>query len=147
MEIIAESPDSGTAVSHGVCDDCMRTIVNDDGTSLQSVIGVWAATDPARAAAALAAAPDLGQETGAYSTLAMQWAGKDVQAALGWAQGLAEGQGRQQAFAMIVSRWSQQDLGAARDWAFGLPAGPVRDQALPTITAQWANQDPRAAAM
>ncbi len=106
----------------------------------------WADFDPP---AALALALDLKLDplSGALlPNLAQQWAARDFSAALVWAEGLPEGELRDQVYSRLTYERARKDpVGAARLLAGIRPVGTEREEATLTVVHAWAMRDPAGA--
>jgi hypothetical protein len=81
----------------------------------------------------------------ATTQLAGSWAGTDPQAALKWASGLPEKEGRDNALASVTASWAANDPHEAARWVDTLPAGGSRDRASGTLVSALARSEPETA--
>ncbi len=110
--------------------------------TLASVILQMARSDPARA---VEAARQYSLNDGAYDvlpSLAVQWADKDLTAALAWAESLPTGDQRNEIMARMAFVESQSAPATAGARVLTeLPPGPVQEEAVMTVIHQWSLKD------
>lgn len=110
-------------------------------TTLANVILQMASSDPAQAIeAARQYLSDKGEDL--LPSLAVQWADKDLTAALAWAESLPAGDQRNELMARIAFVESQSAPAAAGARVLAeLPPGPVQEEAVLTVIHQWSLKD------
>lgn len=109
---------------------------------IKALVETAVADDPAQVAAWAAELSDPPLRDTACTTIAMEWARKDLSAALAWAQELP-GASRAVAFEGLAWTWAQRDPKAVYEWAIGITEADVRSQVLVKIAKMIAVQDPQ----
>ncbi len=112
---------------------------------LGDLVGVWAETDPAEAAAYIAS---LGEAATSQqkAALARSWASTDPAAAAAWLDSLDPADpavGR--AARDLVREWARYDLNASAEWLNSRPASPEMDRAIASYTYHAVQEDPASA--
>ena len=80
----------------------------------------------------------------ALSSIAAQWATKDVNGALAWAQGLPESSAKRNAVRTVLGELANQDPQAAAQFALNL-TGAGRQEAISSVAGMWSQTDFNAA--
>lgn len=96
--------------------------------SVHGIFYAWAQTDPAGAAAKAMQLPGRERDQ-ALSSIAAQWATKDVNGALAWVQGLPESNAKRNAVRTVLGELANQDPQAAAQFALNL-TGAGRQEAI-----------------
>lgn len=112
---------------------------------LGDLVGVWAETEPAEAAAYIAS---LGEAATSQqkAALARSWARTDPAAAAAWLDSLDPADpavGR--AARDLVREWARYDLNASAEWLNSRPASPEMDRAIASYTYHAVQEDPASA--
>jgi hypothetical protein len=114
---------------------------------VSAVISEIAATDPAVAAAYVAAEPTTAPYDKLPALVVGQWAATDPAAAAQWASGLPASDGRGAALENVVRSWASRDPAAAAEWIQTLPdSEPRRDILLTEFVTQALGYSPEVAA-
>ena len=108
----------------------------------RTVISTIAQDDPATAAQALQDGQFPSADPKTYESIASQWAGKDIQAASSWADGLTNPDQQGKANEAIINHWAKNDPQAAADWIGTMEKGKARDHAVGAYTQQLSSVDP-----
>jgi len=107
--------------------------------AMQAICYGLARRDPARA---VQEAETLQQPDAVKENLVQQWAGKDVPAAMVWANNQPASDARNEVFQRIGYVLSQSDpRDAANLVVEQIPAGAAQDEAVMSVLHQWANKD------
>lgn len=85
------------------------------------------------------------ENRGVARGLAQTLTENDPQQAIAWAQGLAGGPARHEAFAGIAEKWAGYDAPATSEWISSLPPGEGRDLAAEKLVSVIARDDPESA--
>ncbi len=107
--------------------------------TIQSIFTMWAQTDPAAAAARAMKLTSRDRDM-AFSGIAAQWAAKDLQGALAWAQGLPDGNAKRLATQGVLLGMANQDPQAAATYALTLK-GTAQQVAMSSVAGVWAQTD------
>ena len=115
---------------------------NEQRTTLSDIAFQIAHSDPAQAVD-VAQQYHLGEGAGdVLPVLAMQWADKDLTAALAWAGNQPAGEQRDQIMARIAFVESQTSPAEAGARVLAqIPAGPVQEEAVMSVLHQWSLND------
>jgi len=133
-------PDEALDWSDGIPDAAERK-------SARSMICLAVAEDDPQRAVELALKhrADADDTTGLLECLAMQWSGKEPDAALEWASGQPTGPWRDRLVSRSAWMLSKTDPVAAAGWVADMEPGPLQEEAAMAILHQWALQDAEAA--
>jgi len=107
--------------------------------ALQGIMGGWAQTDPAAAAAWSKKLGD--QDRWAVIPIVSAWAYRDAEATARWVALLPEGQPKMQSLEVLGSAWGASQRNAALGWAEKIQPEAERQAALGGVIQSWARED------
>jgi hypothetical protein len=131
--------------SHGIADLGLSAGVT--GEACAAVAAAWHAHDYARAAALIAAWPDLNDRRQVLTPLLWEWVETDSAAAAQFSETLPAGVERREMLEVVVREWAERDVTAAGAWLSAQPLQADRDGAAAVLATNGSlsEQQPEAA--
>jgi hypothetical protein len=113
----------------------------DREVALRGVCEQWTESDPKAAANFMQQSrPDL------LASIGMTWGRNDPNAALEWADQLADKKQQESVYVSIMAGWALNAPADAANFVAKLPAGDLQNSAAKAIVSRWAENDPATAA-
>lgn len=138
--LLAEGVDTALTWSNGIADDALRS------GAISTIAQNVAEEDPARAAELLLSAPDEETRVRAIDDIAQEWAGKDLDAAIAFTEGLDPAL-RAEAAEGVVGQIAEDDPVRASQWMESLAATDTNlDPAIRSFVWRAMGQEPELAA-